>query len=245
MSKIVEVSVPQSLEDITVEQFRKFNRLDFDDEDSLQFRTLEIFCGVPYTVAVKMPQKDIEAIMAHLSKVLSEEPKDLQVFEHNGKKFGRIPNLEEITGGEFIDLDNYSKPTADGKLNLEEAHKMLAVMYRPVTATANGMYAIEDYEGSDRYSEVMRNVSLSAYKSAIGFFLRLKLDLLTASRMYLQAHQEELNAVAGGRNSVQSGVGTVQSITSLTEMLQGSLPSQVNGYYPFSRLSNLKRKRKR
>ena len=68
----------------------------------------------------------------------------------NGVEYGFIPDLDELSLGEYIDLDgNISK--------WEQMHIAMNVLYRPIKNSKAGKYNIVDYdvnfpEGYKRYA---------------------------------------------------------------------------------------------
>ena len=68
--------------------------------------------------------------------------------------------LDEITFGEYVDLDNY---LSEWSL----MHKAMCVLYRPISFTRKDKYLIEDYEGADVYD--MQDVSLDIVFSQVVF----------------------------------------------------------------------------
>jgi hypothetical protein len=78
----------------------------------------------------------IDDIYTDLLKMFDSKPPLIDRFKINGQEFGFIPNLDDMTAGEFADLDDYFQ-------NAETWHKMLAVLYRPVTKKLANAYDIE------------------------------------------------------------------------------------------------------
>ena len=59
----------------------------------------------------------------------------------DGIEYGFIPSLEDMTVGEFADLENY---LTTGK----DYHKAMAVMYRPIINSYSNTYKIQEYKGA-------------------------------------------------------------------------------------------------
>jgi hypothetical protein len=72
---------------------------------------------------------------------------------------------------EYIDIELYENDP-------DNIHRLMAVLYRPVTSSYGKLYEIEKYEGSKKYSDVMLDVNVSVYHSVIAFFLTLNEILL-------------------------------------------------------------------
>ena len=127
--------------------------------------------------------------------------------------FGFIPNLEDMTFGEYTDLDTY---ITDWDL----MHRAMAVLYRPIKNNGlNGTYDIEEYNGTVTYSEVMKNAPLDVALGATVFFYNLGNELLNATINFLETNKEVQNILQKG-NLVKNGDGIVQSMLLLKETLQ-------------------------
>jgi hypothetical protein len=104
-------------------------------------KTVEIFCNVELDLTRYIKYKDLVSIVDHINKILASEPELITTFKLNNIQFGFIPNLDNITLGEYIDLDNYLG-------SWETMHKAMSVLYRPVTLKKDNRYLIEENEGS-------------------------------------------------------------------------------------------------
>ena len=75
-----------------------------------------------------------------------------------------MPNLDKISIGEYIDIES----NVSGFKNM---HKAMAVLYRPVTKKHKDKYQIEEYSGSQEYSEALKYMPLNAALGAMVFFI--------------------------------------------------------------------------
>jgi len=206
----LQVIVPTSLSEITLEQYQRFARLEGDDE-FLSKKMLEIFCGVPIGDLPGIKLKDVRGVFKHINLMLQEKPSLCPRFDLSGKEFGFIPSLDDISYGEFIDLDNYLQETQD-------LHKAMAVLYRPVTNKVGKRYDIEPYESASKYCEQMKGAPMSAVMGALVFFYRLGNELLNALVKSLEADQES-KILAHKDNSPNAGDGIQHSISLLRGIL--------------------------
>jgi len=148
-----------------------------------------------------------------LSTMFIQEHKLIQKFKIGGVEFGFIPSLEDISFGEYTDLDTYI-------VDWNDYHKAMAVLYRPIKKNGlNGTYEIEEYNGSITYSDVMKHAPLDACLGATVFFYSLGNELLKATIAYLENNQEVQN-ILQLRTLEKDGAGTVQSMLLLKETLQ-------------------------
>jgi hypothetical protein len=144
-------------------------------------------------------------------------------FKLGDKTFGFIPSLEDISLGEFIDIDTNIS-------DLSNFHKAMAVMYRPITKSVSNMYEIENYVTSANYSEVMKLAPVSIALGAQVFFWTLEKESLRALIVYLEEAQKEVTNLVKQDSSAENGVGINTSISSLREMYLDLEMSQEKRY---------------
>jgi hypothetical protein len=225
----LKVVVPTDLSEITLEQYQKFARLE-GDEEFLTHKMLEVFCNVPLNKLPNVKFKSLSGVVNRLNGMFATKPSLKLEFTLGGQTFGFIPNLEDITFGEYVDLDNYMADT-------QELHKTMAVLYRPITQRAGKRYDIEQYESAEKYSELMKQAPMDVVLGATLFFYRLGSDLLLAT---MNSLEKQTTSIAEKLNSEGSGDGTPRSITLLKEMSQ-SLKMWEDWAFtnasPFSRLT--------
>lgn len=209
----VEIDVPSKLSDLTLEQYQVFMRL-VDKEDSEEFiaqKMISIFCKIKLSQVVYFNAKSINETVEHLNNMFEADNKFIHRFELGGKEFGFIPCLEDMSFGEYIDLE-----TNIGEW--DTMHKAMAVMFRPIVKTKGDKYDIEPYEGTATYSEVMLYAPLDVVMGAMVFFYSLRNDLLTATLHSLQMEVEKMDTQKKN-SSIKDGDGINQSILLLRENL--------------------------
>jgi hypothetical protein len=207
----LKVVVPTSLSEITLEQYQRFARLE-GDEEFLTHKMLEIFCGLPLDGLQKVRIKDVSHVTKHINTMLSEKPSLTQSFTIGEQEFGFIPELDDITYGEFVDLDTYLQ-------DVQYMHKTMAVLYRPITNKVKGRYLIEPYESASKHSDLMKQAPMSVALGAVLFFYRLGNELLQATLNSLEQEASKTNTQGKG-NSQSNGDGMQPSISSLKVMLE-------------------------
>lgn len=206
----VEITIPDSLSEVTLDQYQRYLKIQENntDEKFLASKMIEIFCGVKLTDTLKMKYSDVDNICNILVDMFNEKPQLVTKFKMKGVEYGFVPKLDDISLGEYIDLDAFLG-------DWENMHRAMAVLYRPIESKYGDKYSIKDYEAGD--GEVMKDMPLEAVISSIIFFYHLGIDLSQAMMNYLE-EQEETNLVQY-LNSEQSGVGINQFTHSLKEIL--------------------------
>ena len=150
-----------------------------------------------------------------LNKLFEEEPKHVKTFSLNGVNYGFIPNLDDMTLGEYIDLDSNLS-------DWEKIHTAMAVLYRPIKVKKNNKYNIEEYTGPNN-AERMKEMPLNVAMGSMVFFYNLSNELLTTTLNFLVNEMEESMTLEQQQLLEQNGVGINQSM----DLLKGMLPSSI------------------
>ena len=171
------IVVPESLSDITLGQYKEFIGLGELSDADLQIETIRIFCNIPRVSVMRMMARDISSICASIFQILESKPTLIRKFKLDGIQYGFIPDLDEMSFGEYVDLDTYIG-------NWKEIEKAMAVLYRPVVLSKGDKYVIEDYQPGNY--DVMNYMPLSVAFSAVVFFYNLGIDLCKVMTSYIQ-----------------------------------------------------------
>ena len=194
------LNIPETLSEVTLDQYQRWLKVaDGKELDNfLQQKMIEIFCGITLKQVLMIKAKDIEAIVADISKLFeTKDSKFIERFSYNDQEFGFVPELSEMTFGEYVDLDNY---LADWQL----MHKAMGVLFRPITYKKKNQYLIEEYETADKYN--MKQMTLDVVFGSIVFFYHLRNELQKHILNYL-ANQTEVPISQELRTSLRNGAG--------------------------------------
>ena len=214
----VNINVPDSLNEITLYQYQRFDKLTKENEAShfVNQKTIEIFCNIELKDVARIRIADIDDLLLHLNNLLQQKPKLTKTFKLGVYEFGFIPKLEDMTSGEFIDLENYLGST-------ETLHQAMAVLFRPIKSKVKDLYTIEEYESSYKYSEVLKYMPLDIALGSMLFFWTLQNDCVNALTDYIQ--NEVQQSEQAKQVLVKSGVGINQFTQQLKGIFSGSMPS--------------------
>src|SRR6056300_646696 len=221
MSHKFTLEVPTELSAVPLHQYQKYLKVMDDNEgvedvEFINLKILEIFCGVTLKQAYKLPLAEFSSIISHIVEIFKEDTplqRDFTLTDPNGDSvtFGFIPKLDDITLGEFADLENYIS-------DWQQMHKALAVLYRPVTFRKGDLYLIEEYDGTVKYSDIMKDAPVNVALGAVVFFYRLGSvlsDYLIHSLTHQLKEDQELK-----NHLEQNGDGINQYTQSLEEISQ-------------------------
>jgi hypothetical protein len=200
----MRIEVPTSLEQITIKQFLKWKHAtDNSSEEFLPFQLVSIFCNIELNEVIRIPLKQFEEIIFTIGQALEETPKHVRRFTMNGIDYGFIPNFDNVTTAEYVDLDTYIDT---------DVLKAMMVMYRPIeNKFGKDLYNIKEYNGTDGF-EIMNDAPASVFLGAKVFFWNLGTELKNYIPQYLErvTTEEEKTILA------KNGVG----ISQLTQLLE-------------------------
>jgi hypothetical protein len=197
----INITIPENLNEITLYQYQRFEKLIRDNEPSefVNQKTIEIFCNIDLKDVARIRIAEVSEILKHISKLLQHKPKLTQTFKLGVYEFGFIPKLEDLTAGEYIDIENY---LAD----IQTLHKAMAVLFRPIKHKSNKLYTIEEYESSDKYSEVLKYMPLDVALGCMLFFSTLLNDCVIGLTDCIQNEAEQSEQV---KNLLEKNMGGI------------------------------------
>ena len=127
------------------------------------------------TALSDIPAKYVKALsMKHISTIL-EKVADIQATEETvlkdvitlgGKNYGFHPNLDELTIGEYADIESFIEQGFENNMT-----EIMAVLYRPIIDREGKKYTIEAYDGKieERVKEI-KKMKAKDVQAALVFF---------------------------------------------------------------------------
>lgn len=200
------------ISDITLGDYQKVMiKEEVTDNDMLK-----CFLKITQKELDKLPQKDVDSYLTQINVLLNTKYELVRTFKLKGTRYGFIPKLDDITYGENLDVTKYIG-------DYGSMHKAMAVLFRPIKQKIGDRYLLEEYSGSYKFAEQMKQMPLDIVLSAVVFFYNLTNELLSYTLKYL--NQEAIKD-SGLRTIFQeNGVDILNSIHLLKETLHDLRPS--------------------
>ena len=225
--KQIELEVPTTLSDIKLWQYQKYMKVieqnkteDAENEeqinDFLNMKLVEIFCNVSLRDVSRIPLKEYEKVLVILNKAFEEKPKLIQRFDLLDVDMGFIPKLDDITLGEYVDIET-------NIADWQKMHKAMAVLYRPVNFNAQDKYTIAPYKVNEEIQELMKEMPLDVAISSMVFFYALGKELLGAIPKYLEQNLKKEDMLQLEMHLHKNGGGINQFMHLLKEMSETSI----------------------
>lgn len=178
----VELTVPSNLSEISLKQYQKFLKLQESNEDSyfLQCKMIEIFCNLDAKSVRLLKISDADRVVDIINNMFEAKPDLIRTFKIGGVEYGIIPDLDEISLGEYIDLDTYIGDWQNMQIAMN-------VLYRPISKKIGNKYLIKEYalDAKEKLEEIPMDVVLGS----IFFLWNLGIDLSKTMVNYLETPQ--------------------------------------------------------
>lgn len=218
MNKNIELVIPTEMQDITLGKYlalRNFAK-ETDNDIETSIKLISLMCDISVKDVRALKNTDFNFIIEKLTEALNSKVNYVKPpnFKIGDIEYGFIPNLDEITFGEYIDIDTFIKDEND-------LHKVMTVLYRPVIAQSFGMYRIAEYSGEEDY-DIMLDAPMDAVNSAMVFFYHLGTELLKATTTYLERVVKEDSV--SQKVLEKNGVGIPHFTDSQAEMFKSLTP---------------------
>ena len=157
-------------------------------------RSISAMTGADVRHLTSAPIKHLKDVYNKLSELTTELPNAelRRVIEIKGVEYGFIPDFNDLTFGEFVDLDTWLQ---DGYKNLVD---VMAILYRPVVKRKGDKYLIEAYDKSepiDRASIFSDSMSIDSVYGSIVFFCDIGSKLINTTASYLEIHRKKMNSM--------------------------------------------------
>jgi len=202
--KVKEFKLINKWEDVTLEKWIKlvdYHKLSKSEE---ALETIKALSNIPKKLIKELELQDVAVIMSSISKLQTKQDSSLKrIIEIEGKSYGFHPNLDEITLGEWSDLETMLNNGMES--NLPE---IMAILYRTITdETSSGVYTIKAYDGNITIrAEQMKKMSAEQVQSALVFFYILGNELLLTLPSFLTERLKEIKEQLQQSPSQKSGV---------------------------------------
>jgi len=188
------VEVPNDWSGISIRMYQRFEGLKRKklNKEDFNIELLAIVCGIDNEMAKMMEVRSLNKVLKSL-RFLEKEPETegLQKrVEWNGTTYGFIPNLSEITMGEYVDIEGHCKQAH------KNLHKIMSILYRPIVKETKTRYSIEPYSPSEEIEESFLDFPILPSMSALSFFFHLGIKLPIASVRYSRGERERLRRKA-------------------------------------------------
>ena len=203
--KVKSFKLISSWEEVTLSKWLKLIDFHNGTKSEEAEETIAALSNIPKDLIKQLELKDVAVIMSKISELQQKQDSSLKrIIEIDGKRYGFHPNLDEITLGEYADLESMIKN--DIEKNMPE---VIAVLFRPIVEENNDVYTIEAYDGNISIrAEEMKKMSAEQVQSALVFFYNLGKELLMTLESFSIQVLKEMKMQLPQNPLQKSGVGS-------------------------------------
>jgi len=200
--KTKKYNIIDSWEDVTLDKWQRLvlgNKVSKAKAKEAK-DTIALLSDIPKKLIDQMSLKDVATIFEKVSS-LQVKGKLKKVFEIDGEEYGFLPDCDEISLGEWADIETYLKDGLEKNI-----HKIMAVLFRPVTSKEGDIYSIEAYSGGrERSEKFKKKMNAKQVQQSLVFFWSLGKELSIILPLYLtevmKKIQEEMSSSLDGDGS--------------------------------------------
>ena len=203
--KVNNYNLIKSWDDVTLDKWVKLISKKEKTKSEEALNTINVLSDIPKKVIEELSIENISVILKRITYLQQEDNSKLKkIFKLNDIDYGFHPNLEEITLGEYADIETYLKNGIENNLT-----ELMAVLYRPITERDGKDYSIEAYGISDTRmrAKKLEKMKASDVNNALVFFWGLGKELLIILQQFLMEQNQEIINKAQMNNLATSGVG--------------------------------------
>lgn len=202
--KTSEFNLITKWEDVTLDTYGKLIDFKKGNKAKEALHLIKSLSDMPKKYAEALSLSDITIILSKLAKVQAYEDGILQhIIRIDGVNYGFHPNLEEITLGEYADIEHFIEAGYENKLK-----EIMAVLYRPLTSRDGKKYSIEPYDGNLKERvKIFSKMSAKQVQGALVFFWSLGTESSVILQSYLMLEKMKNNPIFSKEILQQSGGG--------------------------------------
>ena len=179
----IKVSIPADYASITVKQYLDYHAAKNDIERLVAVSNLN------KEQAEQIPFQHLPVLLGAFEDTLANESaKFFETITIKDKDFGFIPDLYDISMGEYADISTWA---SDVNANIV---KIMGTLYRPIDKRVGKKYTIVPHSKQNRelVEEYVEQMTLEQFNGAMLFFSTLLTELNNTSLDYLETEVKKL-----------------------------------------------------
>lgn len=197
----------KSWDDVTLDKWVKLITKKTKLKSKEAQNTISVLSDIPKKIINELALGDVAILLKRIADLQAKEDTKLnKVITINNVKYGFHPNLEELTLGEYADIETYLNNGMEDNID-----KIMAVLYRPITEELDGKYSIEAYGKSDlrMRAEKFKKMKAKDISNCLLFFWTFVKELSKILPLYLMERNQMMIDKLSRNNSQTNGAGLV------------------------------------
>ena len=201
-----QYNVINSWSDVTLEKWVQIIKAKDGLNSEQAKETIKALSDIPEKLIKELSIIDVAIILKNIYELQAEENTELKrIVEIDDVEYGFHPKLDDITLGEYADLETFIKNGLENHLP-----EIMAILFRPVQEKKNNKYTIEAYDGDLTIrAEIMNKMSAEQVQNALVFFWTFVKEFLMILPSFLMEQAEKIAKMQHPTTSQINVVGSV------------------------------------
>ena len=202
--KTQEFNLINSWSEVNLDKWAKLVSMKTKTNSQEAVETISVLADMPKRLIKELGIKDVSKILEKIAVMQSQaESKLTKIITIDDIEYGFHPNLDELTLGEYADIETLINNNIED--NLAE---LMAILFRPIVERKNKIYTIESYDAEITIrAEAMKKMSGQQVQNAMVFFWIFGKELLRILPLYLM--ELSLKKMQELKDLEKDGVGLV------------------------------------
>lgn len=202
--KTQEFNLINSWSEVNLDKWAKLVSMKTKTNSQEAVETISVLADMPKRLIKELAIKDVSKILEKIAVMQSQaESKLTKIITIDDIEYGFHPNLDELTLGEYADIETLINNNIED--NLAE---LMAILFRPIIEKKNKIYTIGSYDAEITIrAEAMKKMSGQQVQNAMVFFWIFGKELLRILPLYLM--ELSLKKIQELKDLEKGGVGSV------------------------------------
>ena len=202
--KTQEFNLINSWSEVNLDKWAKLVSMKTKTNSQEAVETISVLADMPKRLIKELAIKDVSKILEKIAVMQSQaESKLTKIITIDDIEYGFHPNLDELTLGEYADIETLINNNIED--NLAE---LMAILFRPIIEKKNKIYTIGSYDAEITIrAEAMKKMSGQQVQNAMVFFWIFGKELLRILPLYLM--ELSLKKMQELKDLEKGGVGLV------------------------------------
>jgi hypothetical protein len=214
------INIPKQLSEISIDKMEMIAQLDIENIDTqkLRFNEMAILCDMDVNELLSSTDiEDVGKIIKGLNWFYDLSFDDIETttfsFEHNNKTYTLVEELNELTFGQWIDLDGLIKANQD---NYWTMTRYIIACISKESNQSNPLNTMKELEA--RANE-FKSLTLDKVFNYTSYFFKKKRKWNQLSNLYSQLHSPNQSMDISTQATIKSGAGQGFFMTLLNKTL--------------------------
>jgi hypothetical protein len=171
-----------SWNDVTLEKWLQLIALEGLSPSQEAIESIYALSNIPKKIIRQLSISDVAIVMQQIKNIEKQTKTNFKhIIEIDGVEYGFHPNLEDITLGEWADIETFVQKGINKSLP-----EIMAILYREITEKEKNIYTINAYNGNINIrAEKFKKMKAEQVQGAMVFFWTFVSVLSTTLLSYL------------------------------------------------------------